>query len=153
MDKPLPTQYAGAPKAVSRRDFLSWLIKCGLFVTLSSMIMPALAYLWPVTRRGPAGGMNDIGGEEDFPEWGSKKVILGGSAILVIRTPQGFKAFSAICTHLGCLVHWDNKKREIVCPCHAGLFDMEGRVVAGPPPRPLPSLPVSVVNGRVMVKV
>lgn len=138
---------------LSRRDFLGWIIKLGLFTTLTGMLAPALAYLWPVTRRGPAGGLSDVCAEEDIPVWGGKKVIIAGSAILVIRTPQAFKAYSAICTHLGCLVAWDDKKREIICPCHAGLFDLEGKVVAGPPPRPLPSHEVSVINGRVMVKV
>ncbi len=138
---------------LSRRDFLGWIIRLGLFTTLAGMVAPALAYLWPVTRRGPAGGLSDVGAEDDIPAWGGKKVIVAGSAILVIRTPQGFKAYSAICTHLGCLVEWDGKKREIICPCHAGLFDLDGKVVAGPPPRPLPPHEVSVVNGRVMVKV
>ena len=138
---------------LNRRDFLGWIIKFGLFTTLAGMVAPALTYLWPVTRRGPAGGLNDVCAEDDIPVWGGKKIILAGSAILIIRTSQGFKAYSAICTHLGCLVEWDGKKREIICPCHAGLFDLDGKVVAGPPPRPLPSHEVSVVNGRVMVKV
>ncbi|OGZ98741.1 MAG: hypothetical protein A3C07_04635 [Candidatus Sungbacteria bacterium RIFCSPHIGHO2_02_FULL_47_11] len=142
-----------AKAKLSRRDFLGWIIQFGLFTTLAGMIAPALTYLWPVTRRGPAGGLSDVCAEDDILVWGGKKIILAGSAILVIRTPQGFKAYSAICTHLGCLVEWDGKKREIICPCHAGLFDLDGKVVAGPPPRPLPSYEVSVVNGRVMVKV
>src|SRR3990167_760599 len=107
-------------KNLSRRDFLGWIIQLGLFTTLAGMVAPALTYLWPVTRRGPAGGLSDVCAEEDIPVWGGKKVILAGSAIMVIRTPQGFKAYSAICTHLGCLVTWDDKKREIFCPCHAG---------------------------------
>ena len=50
-----------------------------------------------------------------------------------IRTPQGFRAFSAICTHLGCIVGWDAARHQIACPCHAGFFDINGRPVAGPP--------------------
>ncbi|OGX06420.1 MAG: hypothetical protein A2Z88_07120 [Omnitrophica WOR_2 bacterium GWA2_47_8] len=138
---------------LSRRDFLGWIIQFGLFTTLAGMVAPALTYLWPVTHRGPAGGLSDVCAEDDIPLWGGKKIILAGSAMLIIRTPQGFKAYSAVCTHLGCLVDWDNKRHEIVCPCHAGIFDLAGKVVAGPPPRPLPSNEVSVVNGRVMVKV
>ncbi len=140
-------------KDMSRRDFLGWVIRGGLFTTLAGMLLPALTYLWPVTRQGPAGGMQEIGPVDDIPVWGSKKVILGGSAVLIIRTSKEFKAFSAICTHLGCLVDWDGHKHEMVCPCHAGLFDTDGRVVAGPPPRPLPSYQVSVIDGKVFVKV
>ncbi len=141
-----------ADKKVSRRDFIDWIIKGGLLVTLSGMVFPALEYLWPVTRRGPAAGAQEVGRVEDIPLWGAKKVILGGGALLLIRTPEKIKAFSASCTHLGCLVEWDSQKKEILCPCHAGLFDMEGRVVSGPPPSPLPSYEVKVVDGKIYVK-
>ena len=137
---------------MSRRDFLDWLIRGGLFTTLAGMLLPALAYLWPVTRRGPAVGMVEVGGVDEIPVLGSKKVILGGSAVLVVRTAKEFKAFSAICTHLGCVVFWDSQKGQIACPCHAGSFDLDGRVVAGPPPRPLPTFPVNVIDGKVFVK-
>ncbi|MBI4353509.1 MAG: Rieske 2Fe-2S domain-containing protein, partial [Candidatus Omnitrophica bacterium] len=59
--------------------------------------------------------------------------------------------FSAICTHLGCVVDWNGRKREIECPCHAGSFGLEGEVLAGPPPKPLPAYPVSVVDGKIFV--
>ena len=71
---------------------------------------------------------------------------------MVIRTPKEFKAYSAICTHLGCLVDWESQKHEIICPCHAGTFDVEGRNVSGPPSRPLPLYQVNVVEGKAFVK-
>jgi cytochrome b6-f complex iron-sulfur subunit len=69
-----------------------------------------------------------------------------------VHTAQGFRAFSAICTHLGCIVGWDAARRQIECPCHAGFFDLNGRVVSGPPPRPLTEYGVVVVNNEVIVK-
>jgi cytochrome b6-f complex iron-sulfur subunit len=72
--------------------------------------------------------------------------------VIVVRTPQGFRAYSAICTHLGCIVAWNEQRRQIDCPCHAGVFDISGRVVSGPPPRPLPENGVMVVNDEVLVK-
>lgn len=138
---------------ISRRDFLGWFLKGGLLVTLGGMIIPALNYIWPVTHQGPVGGMADVGSADDIPVWGGKKVILSGSALLIIRLPNEYKAYSAICTHLGCIVDWDDQKQKIICPCHAGIFDTNGSVVAGPPPRPLPSYLVKVINGRLMVTV
>jgi len=138
---------------ISRRNFLGWIIRGGLFATLSAMILPALTYVWPVMRQGPAGGMQEVGNADDIPVGGAKKVIVAGSAVLIIRNAQGFKAFSAICTHLGCLVAWNSHKQIIECPCHAGLFDKEGQVVSGPPPRPLPPYEVRVADGKVFVKV
>ena len=137
----------------SRRDFVGWIIRGGLLTTLAGMVFPALTYIWPVTRQGPVGGMAEAGNVDDIPVGGSKKIIVGGSAILVIRTQQGFRAFSAICTHWGCLVAWNAQKQTIECPCHAAVFDKEGQVVSGPPPRPLPSYQVSVVHDKVFVKV
>lgn len=148
-----PGGCAGTAEKVSRRDFIGWLIKGGLLATLAGMVLPALAYVWPVTRRGPAGGMQELGKLEDIPVWGAKKVILAGSAVLLVRTPREVKAFSAICTHLGCIVEWNGQKREILCPCHAGIFDTDGRVVSGPPPRPLPVYKARVVDGKIFVTV
>ena len=140
-------------KEISRRTFVDWVIKGGLLVALAGVLYPALSYLRPVMRRGSISQMEEVGSVDDIPVWGGKKVIIGGSAVLIIRTPDEFKAFSAVCTHLGCLVDWDGQKREIICPCHAGIFDLDGRNISGPPPRPLPAYTVSVVNGKIFVKV
>ncbi len=140
-------------KTISRRDFIDLFIKGGLLVTLAGMVLPALNYIWPVTRRGPAGGLQEVAKLEDIPVWGAKKVTLGASALLVLRTPNEVKAFSAVCTHLGCLVDWDTKKRSILCPCHAGTFDVNGHVVSGPPPKPLPEHAVKVIDGKIFVTV
>ena len=138
---------------ISRRSFLDWLIRGGLLTTVAGMVVPALTYLWPVTRQGPTGGSVEVGREDEIPGWEAKKVVVGGSALLVVRTPKAFKAFSAVCTHLGCLVLWENVKKEIACPCHAGFFDLEGKVISGPPPQPLKTYPVSVVDGKIMVQI
>ena len=45
--------------------------------------------------------------------------------------------FSNWCTHLSCRVTWQEDEQEYVCPCHDGIFDIEGQVIAGPPPEPL----------------
>lgn len=140
-------------KPISRRNFVTWIIRGGIFATLAGMVLPALEYLWPVTGHGPSSELEEVGRADEIPVGGSKKVIVAGSAMLLLHTPAGFKALSAICTHLGCVVEWNTDKKEIVCPCHAGTFDVEGRNVAGPPPRPLPSYPVNVVDGKIYVKI
>ncbi len=50
---------------------------------------------------------------------------------------KGYRALSATCTHLGCGVSWDDAKKQFQCPCHKGVFDRDGKVVSGPPPRPM----------------
>ena len=65
---------------------------------------------------------------------------------------QGYVAYSAICTHLGCTVNYSHEAMDgiasphAMCPCHGGVFDPQtgGRVVTGPAPRSLPQLPIAI---------
>ena len=63
-----------------------------------------------------------------------------------------FVVLSRVCSHLNCLVRWEESKRQFLCPCHGGVFDEEGNVVAGPPPRALEKLSVKVEDGVLYVK-
>lgn len=138
---------------VTRRSFLDRLLKTGTAVWIAGMIVPAAAYLWPVRKQGPGNDSVTAGPPKDLPIGGSKMVQSAGKPILVIRLDENeFRAFSAVCTHLGCVVHWEKERRQIVCPCHAGLFSPDGKVVAGPPPRELPQYPVSVIGDEIRVK-
>ena len=137
---------------ISRRTFLDWLLAGGLLTWAAAFIAPVISYVWPAQKRGPSTQAVSAGKADEFTDWQSKMVAIAGQPVIVIRTPQGFRAFSAICTHLGCIVGWDAGRRQIECPCHAGVFDINGRVVSGPPPRPLAELDVAVVNGEVLVK-
>jgi cytochrome b6-f complex iron-sulfur subunit len=137
---------------MSRRTFLDWLLMGGLFTWGMAFVAPVISYVWPAQKRGPSTQTVSAGKTDDFADWQTKIVAVNGHPVIVVRTPQGFRAFSAICTHLGCIVGWDATRRQIACPCHAGYFDLNGRVVGGPPPRPLPEHGVVVVNNEVMVK-
>jgi len=62
------------------------------------------------------------------------------TVFLVWDGQKAVRAVSATCTHLGCQVHWDGKDGKFRCPCHGGVYDPTGKVLEGPPPRPLDSL-------------
>lgn len=66
------------------------------------------------------------------------------SVIFLDREGTGYRALSATCAHLGCRVHWDLPSSQFKCPCHGGVYDRQGNVVAGPPPRGLERLTVRV---------
>lgn len=87
----------------------------------------------------------------DLPVEGTKAITYGGVPVLVLRTPQSVRAFSLVCTHLGCTVEWQADKSEFYCPCHDGRYDEFGEVVAGPPPIPLEQVPVQVDGQTVIV--
>lgn len=87
----------------------------------------------------------------ELPVGGTKAITYGGASCLVLRTPESVRAFSLVCTHLGCLVEWQKDKKEFYCPCHDGRFDEFGDVLAGPPPIPLEQFPVGVEDETVTV--
>ncbi len=72
--------------------------------------------------------------------------------VFLVRDGSGAAVFSATCTHLGCAVAWDAGSQTFRCPCHGGVYGIDGRVVSGPPPRPLRRLPIEIRDGEVFVR-
>jgi menaquinol-cytochrome c reductase iron-sulfur subunit len=71
----------------------------------------------------------------------------------VTENGRDYLTLSNICTHLGCPVRWDDTRRAFICPCHGGVFAMDGRVLHGPPPRPLTQVPHKLEGGVIYVQV
>jgi Rieske Fe-S protein len=63
---------------------------------------------------------------------------------LVRDGKRSVKVLSATCTHLGCQVRWEAESKRFLCPCHGGVYGPDGRVLDGPPPRPLETIDVRV---------
>ena len=78
-------------------------------------------------------------------------VTANSAAWLRRENEQKFVAFSVNCTHLGCPVRWLPDANLFMCPCHGGVYYEDGKVAAGPPPKPLPQYPVRVNNGQVEI--
>ncbi len=135
----------------SRRSFLNTLIGGVTFLLATGGVYVGGRYLWP-RAAGSAGGKErvDAGPAKDLPVGRGKKVVYQNKPVWVIHAPFGFVALSAVCTHLGCIVEYDEQK-GIWCPCHAAFFDLRGNVKSGPAPRPLPAFRVAVVGGNVVV--
>ena len=80
-----------------------------------------------------------------------EKTVYG--TVYVVGGDTGLFALSNICTHLGCGVRWDPARKAFACPCHAAIFDMNGNVVSGPPPKPLERLRTSTEHGKIQILV
>ncbi len=89
----------------------------------------------------------------DLPTNSSKKFKdLRGKDLLIIRTGEReVKALSTVCTHLGCKVFWQQDKNRFFCPCHDGVFDPDGKVTSGPPPRDLETYQVELDGDNVYI--
>jgi cytochrome b6-f complex iron-sulfur subunit len=137
----------------SRRRFLRWLGGVSLLSTLAMVLTPIVGFLVPSREgRAAAGGKTLVGTTADIPPGGGKVVAMGSKPAIVVNTDQGPKAFSAICTHLGCVVAWNDLIGVIQCPCHDGRFNpSSGAVISGPPPAPLPPITVSVEGDQIFL--
>ena len=133
-----------------RRTFLLVMIAGVCAALAAATAWPVWRFLAPSSEDGAAAKVPvaresvEVGGAHFFN-------FRGRPAVVVQPTPGKFAAFSAVCTHLGCIVKWVPEKGEFLCPCHAGRFSTEGAVLGGPPPQPLESLPVTLADDQLLV--
>ncbi len=136
----------------TRRRIVGYVLGGGLLASFASFIYPILRYLVP-----PA--VAELGGDEIVAakvtelKPNSSKIFRFGSrpGLLILNTDGGYTAMSATCTHLGCTVQYRNDLRQVWCACHNGIYDMNGRNVSGPPPRPLDKFEVHLRGDDVVV--
>jgi cytochrome b6-f complex iron-sulfur subunit len=134
------------------RRWINLLLGTGVVASIASFIYPAIRYMLPplvgesISRSVVAAKVNEL-------KRNSSKIFKFGSkpALLVRTAGNEFKAFSAVCTHLNCTVQYREDLRQIWCACHNGFYDLAGRNVSGPPPRPLESFEVHVQGEDVVV--
>jgi Rieske Fe-S protein len=131
-----------------RRDFLSWLLGTSFGLLLFWILYPVLRFLEAPSAPESSASQVEAGDANapEFLEAGYKIVRLGEDPVILVRVADDdFRALSATCTHLGCIVEYQKDKQRIWCNCHNGVYDLSGRVVSGPPPRPLAGFKVDLV--------
>ncbi len=136
-------------KQKSRRRFLGILVGFLGTIFAGGVIYPVLSYLVPPSRK--KGGEIIKVPKAELPLGGMKRFYIRGGPAIVINSKGGYAAFSLVCSHLGCLVKWEGDKNEFVCPCHGAIFNAEGKVVSGPPPKGLERLNVEEKESEVWV--
>jgi Rieske Fe-S protein len=132
----------------SRRRFLNWLLGTSFGALLASILYPVTRFLTPPSVATAITSETDAGATDDpaFAEKGFKIVQFGSDPVIVVQAGENqFRAFSAVCTHLACIVGYRQAQRTIWCNCHNGQFDLEGQVIGGPPPKPLARYDVHLV--------
>jgi cytochrome b6-f complex iron-sulfur subunit len=131
-----------------RRDFLS---RIGLGACAAAAVgsgLVTLDFLKPKVLFEPATTFR-AGSPSDYPD-GTVRFNKEQKAY-VVGSPGGVYALSAVCTHLGCITRFLSDQSVIACPCHGSRFDLEGNVVEGPAPRPLPWLDVTLDSSGLLV--
>jgi cytochrome b6-f complex iron-sulfur subunit len=145
-----PPPAAAQRSGVDRRRALQLLVGGTSLGAAAAMGFPVAQYLRPLAPD-EADSVATLE-TEGLGLWDAKLVDVGGRPVIVVNTDAGFAALSAVCTHLGCVVRWKKGRRQFFCPCHGGRFDVDGRVLGGPAPRPLAKLEVEEQAGRVVVR-
>ena len=140
-----------------RRNLLNALMGLGFLTAIAGFFTPVVAYLLPLkgsTRQGNI--LEDKHGNpipSDTLQEGVGRVgRLGSRPVLAIRKNGQILGFGAVCPHLGCMVRWNNQTGIIECPCHGARFNLQGHVVAGPPPRALRPVRLTVEGDRITAR-
>lgn len=153
----------------NRRTFLAQAIGACVAFLAALIGIPAIGAAVGPAFRSSEGDWTDLGKADSYPEgvptaatfttlrrdgWVETEAT---RAVWVVRGPaaqaaeSGFVVFNGRCTHLGCAYHWQSDLAKFTCPCHSGVYGVDGSVVSGPPPRPLDAMPTRVVAGVLQV--
>jgi Rieske Fe-S protein len=128
----------GDERYVTRRQFARFLVLTSLAMFVGNLWILSKSWLGKVSRSVTL----TIPGADGLPVGGSTVFdypTVGEPCLLIRRSQDEFVAFSQKCTHLSCAVIYAKDNDRIECPCHNGYFSArDGRVLQGPPPRPLP---------------
>ncbi|MBN4079922.1 ubiquinol-cytochrome c reductase iron-sulfur subunit [bacterium AH-315-C08] len=124
-----------------------------LFASMALLSVYAVQFLLPSANKNPTRKIYITTTDKIRPGNSFKFTDLKGGHINVTNTGSEFIALSTKCTHLGCQVHWKKEQKVFYCPCHEGYFSSTGEVLRGPPPRPLNSYKVEVIDKAIYIHV
>lgn len=131
-------------RGLSRRRWIDVVLGSSAVAWLGAVVYPVLRYLTPL-RDG--GGSNKVtltdAQKQELTGAGFLIARLGTDRVLVVKEKDDkLRALSAKCTHEGCTVQYVPADGIVWCACHNGKFSLDGRVISGPPPRPLAAYPI-----------
>lgn len=146
-----PSETANKEK-LERRHFLEIFLGAGVLASLVSFLYPVLRYVIPPPNSDLGANTALAAKVGDLAANSGKIFRFGAHPALLVRTDHDeYLAFTAVCTHLGCTVEYRPDLHEIWCPCHNGKYDLHGRNISGPPPRPLETFDVHVQGKDIYV--
>ncbi len=146
-----PSGYSG-PQTTSRRRFLDYLLGTSAVATLGAIIYPIFRFMSPPQVIESTESSVVAAKLSEVPLNSGKIFKFGNKPGIVVHTPAGeLKAFSAVCTHLECIVQYRPDTKQIWCACHNGQYNLSGKNIGGPPPRPLEEFQVNTRGEDIVV--
>jgi menaquinol-cytochrome c reductase iron-sulfur subunit len=150
---------------VSRRSFYGIAIQgLGALIT-AALAVPAAVYLFIAPRsKKKLGQFVEAASIDQLQAQRPEEVVFRRTRVdgwrvvtekttawVVKKDDQNVVAFAPQCTHLGCAYHWDDQKKNFICPCHTSAFSIDGKVLSGPAPRALDTFEARVDNGKLLL--
>jgi quinol---cytochrome c reductase iron-sulfur subunit, bacillus type len=149
---------------VSRRKFLTYVVGGIGGIIGAALAVPLIGYFFGPAFQKTNPLLTPIGKTSDIPLGVPTRVTyeqrvregwfittLSKDAWVLTMDGQNYVAYDPRCTHLNCPYYWDDQKKEFLCPCHGGRFDINGNVLGGPPPRPLDRLGLEIQQGSIIL--
>jgi cytochrome b6-f complex iron-sulfur subunit len=148
---PSPEPSPDKPTQAGRR-WVNILLGSGIVASVVSFLYPAIRYILPPPVAESTSNSVVAAKVGELKNNNGKVFRFGSEPAILIRLASGqYRAFSAVCTHLGCTVQYRSDLQMIWCPCHNGMYNLTGRNVSGPPPRPLQEYGVHVQGDDIVV--
>ncbi len=139
-------------KKGGRRNFLKYIINGGLFGFGLSIFYPLISYLKPPKQEDVEVASVSAGKLDAIAKDSGKIIQFGTRPVLLIRSPNDkLIALDAVCTHLDCTVQYIKEEGVILCACHNGKYDLTGKNISGPPPKPLQPYNVAIKGDEVII--
>jgi cytochrome b6-f complex iron-sulfur subunit len=136
----------------SRRDFLSIAAFFGLFGWMSTSFYSLFSFLRSPDILFTDSDRISLGEIDSMKPGTGKSFKLGNTPGIIVRMNDGsLRAFSSVCSHMKCVVEYKEEEEIFLCPCHKGKYDLSGKVLNGPPPKPLAELKAEVIKNQILV--
>lgn len=140
------------PSMPGRRSFLDYLLGTSAVATLGAILYPIFKFMSPPPIIEAMQNSVEAGKLSELPVNSGKIFKFGSKPGILVRTETGeLKAFSAVCTHLECIVQYRPDTKQIWCACHNGQYNLSGKNIGGPPPRPLEEYKVNTRGEEIVI--
>lgn len=134
------------PPDNGRRKFIDLFLTGAGLATVLGVVYPLFRFFTPPKQEEAVVSSVNLGPAKDFPKNSGKIFRFGNKPGILVRSTDGkFHAYQATCTHLDCIVQYDPKAGDIWCACHGGRYNLAGKNISGPPPRPLTPFDVNLL--------
>ncbi len=135
----------------TRREFLTVALAAAVGIAMIRVVGLGLDFYRPAAAANQYGGVFELGPLADLPATGESPLHHAGGRFYLARTEAGLLALHKVCTHLDCLLGWDEQNQRYLCPCHGSQFAADGQVLSGPAERSLNRFAVRLTTADGMV--